>query len=131
LNKETIINTATSRFDSKRRVYVVESPLFERVIGVAKTEKQAWKLFYELLNDAWVAYLENRLAGYSKRGRPKKGKAVHFHVQVKPATKQKLAIVADSLELTQGELVDYLISLWDAIKSKPILAKALKGDKTA
>ena len=57
MNKEAILNTAISRFDSEEKVYVVESPLFKRVIGVAKTEKQAWKIFHEHLDDAWTAYL--------------------------------------------------------------------------
>ncbi len=38
MNKKAIAKTALCRYDEKEQSYVVESPLFERVTGVAETE---------------------------------------------------------------------------------------------
>ncbi len=44
--------------------YVVESPLAELVMGVGDTPEEAWRIFNEILEDAYDNY---------KAGRPSKG----------------------------------------------------------
>lgn len=89
MNKKAIAGTALCRYDEKEQCYIVESPLFDRVTGVAETASEARKIFNELLDETYVAYLEGKLVGYDKRGRPAKGN-VEFHAQVKPEVKQQI-----------------------------------------
>lgn len=115
MNKKAITATALCRFDEKEKNYVVESPLFDRVIGVGRTEEEAYLLFNELLNETYVAYLEGTLVGYKKRGRPAKGN-VEFHAQIKPDVKNNIAAKARALGISQGEVIAYYNALEDAQK---------------
>ena len=115
MNRKAIAKTALCKFDSKQKCFVVQSPLFERCIGVAKTEAEAQHIFFELLDEYYVAYLEGKLVGYEKRGRPAKG-YVDFHVQVKPLVKKGIATRAQELGISQGEIIDYLYHLEESKK---------------
>jgi hypothetical protein len=110
MNKKGITKTAICRFDPKERCYIVQSPLFDRCIGAAKTEKQAWQIFYELLDEFYIAYLEGNLFGYEKAGRPRKGN-VELHALVKPEIKKEITARAKDFGISQGEVIEYLCSL--------------------
>jgi hypothetical protein len=117
MNKEAIRRTAVCRWDSESECYVVESPLCDRVLGAAATEVEAWKIFDEILEDTYRDYREGKLAGYSKPGRPKKEKT-RFHAEMKPDAKEAITDMARALGISQGETVEYLLSFFEAQKSK-------------
>ncbi len=113
------MKTATCHYEKKDGCFIVQSPLFERCMGVAKTEKEARKIFNELLTDYYVAYLEGNLVSYEKPGRPAKG-YVELHVQVKPTIKKQIATKAKELGISQGEVIEYLYYLQGTLgKVKP------------
>ena len=107
MNKTAIAKTAFSRYDKKQGCYIVQSPLFERCLGVARSEKEAWKIFNELLTEYYIAYLEGKLVDYEKPGRPAKG-YVELHAQVKPKVKKQIAEKAKELGISFGEMIEYL-----------------------
>lgn len=106
MNKKAIAETALCRYNADESCYVVESPIFERVLGVSDTEEEAWLLFREALDETYIAYLEGKLIGYEKRGRPSKGN-VDFHAQVKPEVKDLISERAKELGISQGEVITY------------------------
>lgn len=108
MNKEAIKNTALCYHSTTERCFIVESPLFDMVIGAAPTEKEAWEIFNDLLDETYVNYLEGKLAGYTKAGRPKKNR-IGFHAEVKPESKESLKELADKLACSQGEVIDFLL----------------------
>jgi predicted RNase H-like HicB family nuclease len=110
MNKKAIADTALCRYDEKEQCYIVESPLFDRVTGVAETESEARQIFHELLDETYIAYLEGKLVGYDKRGRPAKGN-VEFHAQVKPEVKAQIAERAKALGISQGDVITYLAAV--------------------
>lgn len=107
MNRKAIAETALCRYNKNEGVFVVSSPLFDRVIGVGKTNDEAWKLFKDMLDETYVAYLEGNLVGYEKRGRPAKHN-VEFHAQVKPEVKNLINKKAKALGISQGEVIAYL-----------------------
>ena len=115
MNKNGIIKTAICRFDPKEKCYIVQSPLFDRCIGAAKTKEKAWKIFYELLDEFYIAYLEGNLFGYEKPGRPRK-RNVELHALVKPEIKKEIANTAKDFGVSQGEVIEYLYSLTKLIE---------------
>lgn len=123
MNKKAIADTALCRYNEEDGTYIVESPLMDRVLGVAETESEAWKLFQELLDETYVAYLEGKLVGYEKRGRPAKGN-VEFHAQVKPELKTHIMEKAKALGVSQGDVIAYLVA---AAEVKDELEKRLKA----
>jgi predicted RNase H-like HicB family nuclease len=64
MNKKAIAKTALCQYKSSESVFVVQSPLFERVIGVGETEAEAWQLFGEVLDETYIAFLEGTLVGF-------------------------------------------------------------------
>lgn len=118
MNKEAIRKTAICYFSPADKCFVVKSPLFDMVIGAEKTEKDAWEIFNDLLDATYVNYLEGKLAGYTKAGRPKKNR-VSFHAEIKPESKGELKELSEKLSCSQGEVIDFLLfshSLKSAIK---------------
>jgi hypothetical protein len=114
MNKKAIAQTALCRYDDRENCYLVESPLCDRVLGAGDTEEEAWRVFHELLNETYIAYLEGNLVGYEKRGRPAKGN-IEFHAQVKPEVKEKIAAQARKLGISQGEVIAYLSAAADML----------------
>ncbi len=112
MNKKAIADTALCRYDETEQCYIVESPLFDRVIGVGETESEAKQIFDELLDETYVAYLEGKLVGYDKRGRPSKGN-VEFHALVKPEVKAQISQRAKALGVSQGDVIAYLAAVAD------------------
>ena len=85
------------------------SRLYLKVIaGVGTTEKQSRIIFDRLLDDAYEAYLEGRVPGYEKPGRPSKG-SIALNVDVKPETKQLIKTLTDNFQCSQGEIIDFLV----------------------
>lgn len=125
MNKKAIADTALCRYDDKEQCYIVESPLFDRVTGVAETESEARQIFHELLNETYIAYLEGKLVGYDKRGRPAKGN-VEFHAQVKPEVKAQISEKAKALGISQGDVIAYLTAVADL---KPELEREIQALK--
>lgn len=116
MNKKAIALTALCRFKADEGVFVVQSPIFDRVIGVGDTEEEAWQLFGELLDETYVAYLEGNLVGYEKRGRPAKHN-VEFHAQVKPEVKALINEKAKAFGISQGEVIAYFAAV-EQVKSE-------------
>jgi len=108
MNKGTIRKTAICYWSKEDKAYVVESPLFETIAGVGKTEKESRKVFDNLLDDAYEAYLEGRVPSYEKAGRPAKG-YTPLNIDVKPITKQFIKHLTDNFKCSQGEIIDFLV----------------------
>jgi hypothetical protein len=130
MNRDLIKKTAITRWEPTERVYVTESPLFDKSIGVGRTTREAQRIFRELVDDCYVVYLEGRLAGYDKPGRPAKG-GVAVHVAVPPQTKTTLTQLAGDLGCTQGEALAYLAAFWRARNTKQPTAAPRKVKKRA
>ncbi len=110
MNRKAIKLTALCQYDESDKTFTVSSPIFERVLGCARTEEEAWRLFNEILDETYVAYLEGNLAGYEKRGRPSKGN-VDLHAQLKPEVKQIIDAKAKEFGISQGEVIAYLTAV--------------------
>lgn len=52
------------KYKDDEGIFVVQSPMFERVIGVSDTQAEAWQLFEEVLDETYIAYLEGTLVGF-------------------------------------------------------------------
>lgn len=107
MNKTTIANTSFCYWSDEDECYVVESPLFETIAGVGMTQKQAYRVFRDLLDDAYEAYLEGRVGGYSAPGRPAKG-GMPLNIDVKPETREYIRELAGNCACSQGEAIDLL-----------------------
>lgn len=119
MNINTIRKTAVCRFDKDEGIYIVESPLLPIASGVDSDPNQAWEIFDDLLNSLYIKYLEGKqVAQYGKRGRPAKG-GVALNCVVKPATKTALEELANELNCSQGEAVDYLLAFHMGVVSIP------------
>jgi hypothetical protein len=117
MNREGIKKTAVCRYDKRKKVYIVESPLLDICHGIANTEQKAWEIFEDLLNAMYIEYLEGRKVGqYSKRGRPRKG-GVAFNANIKSTTKKMVANLASHLGISQGEVMDFMVASWQARQS--------------
>lgn len=121
MNKDAIRKTARCRFDAKESVYIVESPLSDMVAGVSEVAEEAWAIFDELLRETYINYLEGKLVGYDKRGRPSKGRVGH-HAELNAETKQSLITLAKRFGCSQGEVIDYLVWYhgWATMPGKPM-----------
>ena len=108
MNKQAILNTAISYWSDDNDCFIVESPLFDRIAGVGDTPEQARTVFLQLLDDGYLAYLEGRVPGYDKPGRPSKG-AIPVSYRLQPDTKSALSTLSKKLDCSQGEAIDYLV----------------------
>jgi predicted RNase H-like HicB family nuclease len=116
MNREAILKTAIAHWKPRDKCYVVSSPLLENFIGAGDDEQEAWRLFREAVDAAYLAYLEGRVVGgqYKTRGRPPKY-GEDLHTKVKPATKKLILRLARELGgISIGEVIDYLVSLQQA-----------------
>jgi hypothetical protein len=107
IKRKAIYDTAVCYWDEESECFCVESPLFDRVLGAAATETEAWKMFARMLEDMYEELAADRVAGY-KRGRPAKG-GVDLHVQVKPETKELIDKLRGEHGISQGEQVDVAV----------------------
>jgi predicted RNase H-like HicB family nuclease len=118
IKKSTIRKAATCWWSAEDEVYLVESPLFERVGAQGDTEAEAMSQFESNLEFAYEQLLHNNVGGYDKGGRPAKN-GVHVHVQLKPETKQTLSEMTKELGITQGELIDWAVFALTHHQKKP------------
>jgi len=125
MNKQAIADTAVCRWDHEDDCYIVWSPLFEPLIGVGDSGEEAEQVFLDLLDDAYKAYLEGRLAGYDKVGRPSKG-GTPLNIDVKPNTKEYIAELSSHMNISRGEVIDYLVAYFQAGESVNPVAPELK-----
>jgi hypothetical protein len=129
MNKEAIRKTAICYWSEEDKAYVVESPLFETIAGVGTTEKESRKIFDNLLDDAYEAYLEGRVPGYEKAGRTAKGR-IALNADVKPEAKQFIKNLADDFQCSQGEIIDFLVCAYQREKDNRVFSYA-NADRTA
>lgn len=108
MNRKAIKNTAVLYWCDEDECYLKESPLFDSVLGVGETPEEAERTFSDLLDDAYEAYLEGRVPGYTKPGRPAKG-GVSLNSDVRPETKERVKEIAKQFDCSTGEVVDYLL----------------------
>lgn len=108
MNKKAIKKTAVLYWCEDDQCFLKESPLFDSVLGVGDTPEEAEKTFSDLLDDAYDAYLEGRVPGYTKPGRPAKG-GVALNSDVRPETKVRIKELAQQFDCSAGEVVDYLL----------------------
>lgn len=117
MNKNAIRSTAVCLWDATDKCFIVQSPLYDALIGAAESEAEAWEIFDDFLDDAYTSYLEGRLGGmYAKRGRPAKNRT-GIHCEVKPETKRDILGLTTDLGCSQGEIIDYLAAFFKAAKS--------------
>lgn len=120
MNKDAILKTVVWSRDSEDGSFLVESPLMPDLVGAGTTTQEAWESFNVFLESAYKAYLEDRLGGgYGKRGRPAKDN-FEIHVKVKEVTKAALKELAEEVECSQGEVIDYLVAFHAANRSNQI-----------
>ncbi len=129
MNKEAIRKTTICYWSNEDKAYVVESPLFETIAGVGATEKESRKVFDNLLDDAYEAYLEGRVPGYEKAGRPAKGR-IALNADVKPEAKQFIKNLADDFQCSQGEIIDFLIYAYQRQEDNKVFSYADAERKT-
>jgi predicted RNase H-like HicB family nuclease len=108
MNKQVIRKTAICYWSKEDECYLMQSPLCEGVLGVGDTAEEAETTFNDLLSDTYEAYLEGRVPGYDKPGRPAKG-GVSFDTNIQPSTKECLKEIAAKIGCSMGEAVDYLV----------------------
>jgi predicted RNase H-like HicB family nuclease len=116
LSKDTILRTAVCYWSEEDECFVVESPLFPRTAGTGASVQKAWKEYRALLALAYEHLKKNNVAGYNKAGRPAKG-GIELHVSVRPATKESIGKLSQDLEISQGELIDFLLFFWEVRKN--------------
>jgi len=115
MNKQAILKTAICYWSKEDDCYIVESPLLEPIAGVGENPEEALRIFKNLLSDAYEAYLEGRMPGYDKPGRPAKGN-VTFNTDLQPETKERIRTLASHIGCSMGEIVDYLLFYYDHVK---------------
>jgi len=128
IKKESIKKTAICYWSNEDEAYVVESPLFPRTAGIGHTTEAAQKHFEDILDGIYNQLTDNKVRGYNKRGRPTKG-GIQFHTQVRPKTKTYLAKLSKQLDISLGEVLDYLCTFYNVINQQKQLPPHAK--KTA
>jgi hypothetical protein len=105
LDKHTILNTVTVRYDQEGECYVAEHDVWEGNIGCGDTEAEAKQVFAELLDDAWPYFAAGNHAMNRKVGRPALGR-VKVTTKLKPEYRDRLKTEASSLKISVGELIE-------------------------
>lgn len=115
MNVDAIKKTALCKYDDEDKVYVVESPLCDFVMGADEDMHQAWEVFHEILEETYEDYQAGKLAKSIGPGRPKRNKQ-NINVQVTGDTKDKIKELAETLGISQGDVLDYLVASIDSLK---------------
>jgi hypothetical protein len=113
IKKESIEKTAICYWSKEDAAYVAQSPLFPRTAGIGDTPQEARSHFTHMLDQAYSYLADTNVRGYNKRGRPAKH-GINFHTQIRPNTKKYIAELAKSLDISQGEVLDYLCAFHEA-----------------
>ena len=130
IKKESIKKTAICYWSNEDNAYIIESPLFPRTAGVGHTREAAQKHFEDMLDGIYSQLIKNKVIGYNKRGRPAKG-GIQFHTQVRPKTKIYLAKLSKQLDISLGEVLDYLCTFHNVADQQKILSQESKISKTS
>lgn len=123
MTKSVILMTAVCRLTSEG--YEVQSPLYERVIGLGSTEKEAWKIYKELLDDMWIAHLEGNLTKKATPGRPAKD-GVNIHAQITPESKAIIDRISTALGISRGDFLSFSVAAGEALISARQLEESTK-----
>jgi len=121
VRKAAIQKTMVSYYDPEEECWVATSPLLKgttleaHVLGAAETEEEAVTIFNEMLEEAWQDYKAGRLAQQRGVGQPPKPNRTGLHVQVSISSKESLDGLAKTLEVSKGEVIDYLLALYQRI----------------
>jgi len=86
LDKQKIVRAAICKRGESS--FEVRSPEYDRVLGAAETEGEAWQLFFELLAEVCDAYHKNELVGHERAAAQmlgRKGGAVRTRAKAKAA----------------------------------------------
>jgi predicted RNase H-like HicB family nuclease len=108
IKKETIKKTAVTYFSQESDCFVAESPLLDRVIGTGETADEALTVFEEMLEDFFPHLKSGNVIGYNRVGRPAKPGLVQLSCKPKAETQAFVNQLAGELDLSQGEVIDYL-----------------------
>ncbi|HEY9871743.1 MAG TPA: hypothetical protein V6D08_21480 [Candidatus Obscuribacterales bacterium] len=107
MNRDAIVKTAVCYWSEEDGCFLVESPLFDRVVGNGETPQAAWVCFRQMLKEALESIQKYGL--YEAPGRPAKG-TVGMHIHVQPRTRDAIKAMQESLSAaSQGEVIDYLV----------------------
>jgi len=121
MNRDALKWTAITVFDPQEKVYIAKSTIADLVIGVGDTPEEAREIFEDLIDEAYIAYLEGKRVGpYQKRqtarrGRPPKN-TVDIHTQVHPDTKKEIRSFSQQAGCSIGEVIDYMVAYWKSQK---------------
>jgi predicted RNase H-like HicB family nuclease len=110
--KGSIEKTAVCFWSTDDDCFVVQSPLFSRVIGIGPTAKEAKANFLQVLERAYEHLKSGKVRGYTKSGRPSEG-GVYTHCIIRPETKDGLEAHAKLLGLSQGQMIDYAFFFYE------------------
>lgn len=108
ISKDVIERTAICYWSDEDDCYLVESPLFDRVIGSGDTEKEAWEIFHEMFDDMYESLKVGNVLGYNKAGRPTKPDQRALNCRIKEESHDFISKLAKDLGISQGEAVDFL-----------------------
>lgn len=112
ISKDKIKKTTVCYWVAEDKTFVAESSLLPHAItGAGPTKEKALESFDSMLNANYDEISGDNLAGY-KMGRPAKG-YVAFNTNVRPASKARIAELASEMDISQGEVLDYLLFFFD------------------
>jgi hypothetical protein len=111
---KSIVKTAVCSWSDEDECFVVKSSLFPRIIGTDESARGAWTMFRSMLDDAFDDIGQDRVAGY-KKGRPARG-GVNVHLQCRAETRDALAGLAAEFEVSQGDVLDFLMHFYENCK---------------
>ncbi len=121
--KDTILNTAISRWSDDDGCFVVQSALFPRVIGVGESIQEAKKIHRELLDEMYEALVNDRVVGY-KTGRPQKP-GIALNCKVQGETYKSVKALAEKHSISLGEALDVMAHFFDSRSAeKPAMPQA-------
>ncbi len=112
----SIKKTAVSYWSDEDECYVMESPLFSRCVAVGDSPYEAKSKFNEMLTSTYPHIQNENVSGYNKVGRPAKGN-IEIHASVRPTTRSELKALCDDLDISVGEVIDFLL-FYHSVKSK-------------
>ena len=120
MNREAILRTLMIERDPQSTYFICRSPLCPEV-GSGATKEEAISDFKHLLAERYVAFLEKRLSGQRKRGRPAK-RNVDIHLQLKANVRTGLLALSQELDISQGEVVELLLNQFMIYRGLPPIA---------
>lgn len=126
MDKDAIRKTAVVHWSADDDCYIVSSFMLDSIIGAGDSEAEALKEFDDILSDAYEAYCQGRLK-YDKPGRPSKN-TIALNVDVKAETKDRIKELATTIGCSQGEAVDFLISCYQAYKSRQAVGSGMVAE---